>query len=216
MYLKFYIHITFLSVLFISCSDENVTSLTKDDYPEIISLGRGSGMHGLNLVEIDARGNVVLYKESLNKKIIHLEVNEENLKKMTELINNGAQLVSLTNQKISLEIRQEWEKANLTLSDAGFKQILESVYQLKLFELKNNYYNPDILDGTQWILRIKKDGVNKAVYFNNKFPAAIKEFSKLVDEVLKNDSKASLIWSHVDLEENGQHDDELWSLIKGN
>src|SRR5687767_12389306 len=77
-----------------------------------------------------------------------------------------------------------WEGATLQWPREAVAEVLKSVESNGLMRLHRVYHDPDIADGTQWVLWIKQGEREKSVYFNNSFPAEITRFAEQLDATL--------------------------------
>ncbi len=58
------------------------------------------------------------------------------------------------------------------------------VEELKLWQWKKSYNDPNILDGTQWSLKIKINNRRKYSYGFNRYPDSFENFLKILSELL--------------------------------
>ena len=103
-----------------------------------------------------------------------------------------------------------WEYASLRLTAKQLEAIAEAVTRRGLFRLANAYHAP-IHDGTQWVLWIRQGEREKAVYFDNSFPRAIRAFADDLDRILSPAGYDQLRWKRTNAR---THDDELWKAIR--
>jgi hypothetical protein len=103
-----------------------------------------------------------------------------------------------------------WEHASLRLTREQRQAIAEAVIRRGLFRLANAYHAP-IHDGTQWVLWIRQGEREKAVYFDNSFPRAIRAFADDLDRILSPAGYDQLRWKRTNAR---THDDELWKAIR--
>lgn len=78
------------------------------------------------------------------------------------------------------------DESHQTVFNAEAKEKLLNLFRsTKLLEWKDSYVDPDILDGTQWSIRIILDGEELYKHGSNKYPKMWDAFcmgmSKLVD-----------------------------------
>ena len=93
-------------------------------------------------------------------------------------------------------------------------EILVAVSRDGLLRLHKAYHAQNIADGGQWILWIKQDINEKAVYCDNNFPAAITAFAESLDAVLSKSGLGQARWERVQNSERRLYQKELWDSIK--
>jgi hypothetical protein len=106
-----------------------------------------------------------------------------------------------------------WETARLHLPKSALAQLLGAVQKNRLVELDREY-DGAVADGTQWVLRVKMDDQQKAVYFNNSFPESIVQFAATFDEVLAANGLEKVAWRRVAYFKARAHEQNLWDSIK--
>jgi hypothetical protein len=89
-----------------------------------------------------------------------------------------------------------------------------AVEDTRVLGLERVYRNPDISDGTQWVLRVRQGEGDKVVYCDNKFPRTIEQFAERLDAILNEHGLAAVEWRKVPGRENRQHELELWHSIR--
>lgn len=97
-------------------------------------------------------------------------------------------------------VDRKFASATLQLSTAQVVALVNEVNASELTSLEQSYVAP-VADGTQWILWIEQSGPQKAVYFSNTFPTAIREFAKHLDASLAIAGSATLSWTRESEEE---------------
>jgi hypothetical protein len=99
--------------------------------------------------------------------------------------------------------------ARLQLPPEELQKVRRLIEKHRLLALDRSYSN-GWADGTQWIVRIKHDGGEKAAYFDNLFPAAITEFADELDVLLNANGLPTAIWRPAEL----GYSDDLWKSIR--
>lgn len=107
-----------------------------------------------------------------------------------------------------------WETAELQLRPDTLAEVLKAVETNNLMNLYRTYRDPDIHDGTQWVLWIKQEGHEKSVYFDNIFPRKIRGFAERLDGILSAAGLHQVTWHPVPAEESRRHERELWDSIR--
>jgi|ERR1043165_2730444 hypothetical protein len=81
------------------------------------------------------------------------------------------------------------------VSEPVVTKLRQTLVQMKYLELKRSYHAA-VIDGTQWCIRLEVDGISKAVYCDNYFPAVVGQLAEFVrDEILHpNEKKIMRAW----------------------
>ena len=84
------------------------------------------------------------------------------------------------------EVRPE-EVLNVTTpSTKEWEEFWQTVDTLKVWSWKKNYINRDVIDGTQWELRIKRKGRRRRIIFgSNAYPQPEGTFESFLDAITK-------------------------------
>jgi hypothetical protein len=106
-----------------------------------------------------------------------------------------------------------WQVASMQLSADAVDEVLGSVQANDLMRLHRAYHE-DVLDGTQWLLWVRQGDREKAVYFDNNFPWAIKQFAEDLDAILARAGSDTVTWQRVPDRMARKHERELWDSIK--
>jgi len=178
-----------------------------------ISLGRGSGFRGLNVVEINDKANVMLYRRSSVRKTAQVKFDKNNIKQISRFLSKGGKIQVDDKKNLHVTVNLFWEESTLKITKESLREIIHLLNQLDLINLKETYSNPKVMDGSQWILRLTQGEKDKAIYFNNNFPVQIKTFAEKLDKILNNNGLKTLKWTAVPYENSGKHDDALWMSI---
>ncbi len=88
----------------------------------------------------------------------------------------------------------------------------DPIKDLKLTELAKAYHG-GAHDGTQWVFYLPQEGQKKSVYFDNKFPKAIEQFAKALDNILEP-YKNKAVWRQVAKGQERSSGKSLWESIK--
>ncbi|MCR4944517.1 MAG: hypothetical protein K5986_08740 [Clostridium sp.] len=76
------------------------------------------------------------------------------------------------------------KEVSIKLTDEQFFKYIHKIYCASIMEWKEEYDNPNILDGTQWGVTIKYyDGKEKNWYGNNDYPPLWNKFLKAVNQL---------------------------------
>ena len=76
----------------------------------------------------------------------------------------------------------EEESFFITLYPDVIEDFIDKLIETNLLNWKRNYYDNDILDGTQWEIEIIRDGRNFKRYGNNNYPKEWERLCKLIGE----------------------------------
>jgi hypothetical protein len=103
-----------------------------------------------------------------------------------------------------------WEKASMRLSQEYVTAIAQAVTHCGLPRLEKAYYPiPGRIDGTQWVFWLRQGERQKATYFDNSFPASIRNFADELDRTLHFAGYDALDWHPA-----SRNDAALWKSIK--
>lgn len=105
----------------------------------------------------------------------------------------------------------EWEAASARLSDNEVRQVLEAVGADGLLRLRPEYINNRICDGTQWVLWVRQDDWERAVYCSNEFPPGLTRFANRLTDLV---ARLDLRWADVPPKTRPRHDAALWESIR--
>ena len=74
-----------------------------------------------------------------------------------------------------------------TVTDNEIREFLKTCDEIKLWSWKKKYSNQEILDGTQWELKIKKSGKlrGRNISGSNSYPQPIDNFNKFIIAINK-------------------------------
>lgn len=108
---------------------------------------------------------------------------------------------------------QSWKTASATLPPEAVAAVLEAVEANRLGEL-DRAYHANVHDGTQWVLWLRQDDREKAVYFDNHFPESVVRFARWLDEIIVGSVEANMRWRWVPSGHDRDHDADLWDAIK--
>jgi hypothetical protein len=106
----------------------------------------------------------------------------------------------------------EWETTSLALPPDALARVLESVAENRLLGMSREHH-ANIHDGTQWVFWFRQNEAERSVYFDNKFPRAIKRFAADLDRVLQEHALDAAVWQPVQGPAR-QHDRQLWKSIR--
>jgi hypothetical protein len=108
----------------------------------------------------------------------------------------------------------KWEHASLHLSPKQVEAVALAVKHNGLPHLAKKYLQSNlyyVYDGTQWVVWIRQGQRQKATYFDNHFPASIRDFAKELDGILMSAGYYALQWQATD---SADHDKALWKSYK--
>jgi hypothetical protein len=111
------------------------------------------------------------------------------------------------------EARLRWATAVLRLPPGSLAQVLDAVEKNRLLGLDREYH-ADILDGTQWVLRVKQGEKGRVVYFNNRFPEEIVRFAEDLDRILAENGLERVRWRRVAEADAWEYQRALWVSIR--
>ena len=103
-----------------------------------------------------------------------------------------------------------WERSSLHLSPAHIRAVAQAVARHGLPHLAKEYHT-NVADGTQWVLWIRQGQRQKATYFDNSFPASIRDFASELDGILRSAGYDTVSWQSV---KSRDHEKELWNSIR--
>ena len=106
------------------------------------------------------------------------------------------------------------EAAWLRLSDAQKKELADLVNAQRLTSMGRTYTQPDVADGTQWVLWIQQMTMEKSVYFNNAFPTEIKAFAAGLDGLLENAGLSKASWTLIPNQQGIDQQAAVWARIQ--
>lgn len=105
---------------------------------------------------------------------------------------------------------EEWERTVVVLGRDQLNDVAKAISRNQLVNLAK-LYDGGIYDGTQWVLWIRQDGLQKVVYFDNKFPSSIRRFASELDGILSSAGIEKAEWHPT----SGKlYDRELWDSIR--
>ena len=103
--------------------------------------------------------------ESLGKGKLHVR------------FDNEAELILYRGEAKQWKLREETE-----ISEEEFVRFITGIYRCCLWEWKDEYVDPGVLDGTQWTIRVRLNGQDeKEWYGSNDYPPLWKKFIKAVN-----------------------------------
>lgn len=108
--------------------------------------------------------------------------------------------------------RPLWETTSLALPPDAVAEVLGSVEKNGVLGLRRRYA-AGVHDGTQWVFWFRQGGTEKASYFDNEFPAAVRRFAADLDRVLAENGLGGATWRPVPDTEAREHERELWDSI---
>jgi hypothetical protein len=106
------------------------------------------------------------------------------------------------------------ETATLQLRPESLARVREAVDGTGVLGLYREYHEPDVADGTQWVLWVQQGEGETSVYCNNYFPKAIVRFADALDGILAEGGLGEVEWHRVPDAEARNHERELWDSIK--
>jgi hypothetical protein len=115
---------------------------------------------------------------------------------------------------IGSQTNPSWETATIQLQQNRLADILKAVETNGLMSLRRTYQDPNIADGTQWVLWITQGDHEKSVYFNNRFPVQITGFAEQLDRILSVAGLGNITWQPVPASQSRSHERELWKSIE--
>jgi hypothetical protein len=101
----------------------------------------------------------------------------------------------------------------LHLSPSARAEVLAAVDESRVLGLRP-HYSSGVNDGSQWVLWVRQGGYEKAIYFDNRFPAAVRQFADELDRILAANGLEAAEWTLVSEAESRNHEKELWGSIR--
>ncbi len=111
------------------------------------------------------------------------------------------------------ELGDGWETARMTLAAQDLARVRHAVADNRLTSL-GRHYSSNVADGTQWVIRLKQDDREMAVYCDNHFPGPIVRFADALDAILADAGLAKAVWRPVAYLKGRAHERELWDSIR--
>jgi hypothetical protein len=94
------------------------------------------------------------------------------------------------------------KKRTFKLPSDALRKIEKSVLKNKLLRLKNEYRDPEIVDGSLWTFRISSAwGDMRETDFHNRFPKQIVRFANELDAVLAASEVDAVQWQRSDFKD---------------
>jgi hypothetical protein len=79
--------------------------------------------------------------------------------------------------------REGWQELHFTIAPAAVAE-LQRRLEAGFFALEDRYDDREVMDGTQWFVKVRWNGRKKRVFCDNLFPDAIRALSAFVHESL--------------------------------
>ena len=181
-----------------------VVSLTFAGCGGVIKQDSGDGSFDLALVssEIDNRA-VMDFKPD---KPFHLEFGRGSGW-------HGLEVVKLNEKGLleTYEFSPDYRRGVCLLEPDVIREVAGWLVENNVFEM-NKAYSAGVNDGSQWIIWIKQNGVEKSVYFDNYFPKAIQNFATSLDAKMKTFKMEYADW--VGPREGSDYQKAIWASIR--
>jgi len=131
---------------------------------------------------------------------------------------HGLDIVTV-NQTGAVELRRiasdgSVEGASLQLSGSQVKELVDLVNSSHLTAMGRSYSDPNVEDGTQWVLWIQQSPSEKSIYFNNSFPGKITGFADQLDAELQKAGLSGVSWTPVAKQQAADEQKALWARIE--
>ena len=75
-----------------------------------------------------------------------------------------------------------WQKKTFMVNQEAMQELADKINALGILNMGKVVSDPDVKDGEQWIVLIKTEGTARSIYFDNRFPAQVKELATFVHE----------------------------------
>jgi len=76
----------------------------------------------------------------------------------------------------------DWQPYSIaTAIDAS--DVAEGVDRFGILQLEDEYIDPNVYDGTQWVFVLKQGDLTKRIYCSNRFPDRLRDFASWLDGV---------------------------------
>jgi hypothetical protein len=105
-----------------------------------------------------------------------------------------------------------WQIATLQLEHEEINELIRLIKDNRLLKLERGYHAA-VADGSQWILWIKQGDKEKAIYFNNYFPIAIRSFATKLDVMLSQNGTRMINWKPSAEKEGKKQQEQLWKRL---
>jgi hypothetical protein len=99
-------------------------------------------------------------------------------------------IIEFKDNKLTHSFSSAWDKSNpystseIIPTESEWKKFWTKVEKIQVWKWKKEYIDPDILDGEQWSLKIKKQNKTLKVYGLNSYPGTFNQFKKAIRELL--------------------------------
>lgn len=109
---------------------------------------------------------------------------------------------------------QHVESASLRLSKADVSKLVSLANARQLTGMGRGYSDPNIADGTQWVLWMEQSPSEKSIYFNNSFPPQITAFADGLDALLRDAGSGTVTWRPVPKQQGIDLQTALWARVE--
>jgi hypothetical protein len=106
-----------------------------------------------------------------------------------------------------------WERRRFRLGVQALADLRKAIDDLDPWSMPA-VYRANIADGTQWILLIRVEGREKAVYFDNNFPDAIQRLADHIDHRIIAPLADPVPPESVPSWHQRKHEKELWEAVR--
>jgi len=99
-------------------------------------------------------------------------------------------IIEFKDNKLAHGFSNAWDKSNLYSRNeviptpSAWNKFWTKVEKIQVWKWKKEYIDPDILDGEQWSLKIKKQNKTLNVYGLNSYPETFNQFKKAISKLL--------------------------------
>lgn len=151
--------------------------------PTDIWLGRGSGMFGLDVVHLSRHGEL--------------------------FVDRAVAAPASSPPGLPGYVH---ERAHLRVAASVTADARDLVRRLRVDRLRAEYRKKGMHDGTQWVLRVRQDGYDRSVVFDNRFPRAVRRFARDLD-VLTGAQGVAEAFAPLDAEAWSRTEQALWASL---
>jgi hypothetical protein len=107
-----------------------------------------------------------------------------------------------------------WQKKTFRVSQEAMQELADKINALGILNMGKVVSDPDVRDGVQWIVLIKAGGTARSIYFNNRFPAQVKELATFVHERIVEPHTRNLRPESVSDFDHARVQQELWDSLR--
>jgi hypothetical protein len=107
-----------------------------------------------------------------------------------------------------------WQKKTFMVNQEAMQELADKINALGILNMGKVVSDPDVKDGEQWIVLIKTEGKARSIYFDNRFPAQVKELAAFVHERIVEPYTRNLRPESVSDFDHARVQQELWDSLR--